>query len=84
MKYCTVTDDGYVHYKDLHHVLWPEQPRAKQSSMKNTIYPLEKEEICSKQERHGFFLAKTDDIRKVRSCAAAQSRSIHEAGLSHY
>ncbi|CAL1134411.1 unnamed protein product [Cladocopium goreaui] len=66
LQYCTVTDDGYVHYKELHNVLSPDQPRAKQSSMKTTIYPSEASEMmASSGERNGFYVAKTEDIRKV-------------------
>lgn len=66
LEYCTVTDDGYVHYKELHNSLSPDQPRAKQSSMKTTIYPSEASEMmASSGERNGFYVAKTEDIRKV-------------------
>jgi hypothetical protein len=41
LQYCTITDDGYVHYKDLMFHLAPEMPRAKQSSLKATIFPEE-------------------------------------------
>lgn len=65
LEYCTVTDDGYVHYKELHYVLSPDQPRAKQSSMKTTIYPTEALDHGASKGRSGFFAAKTEDIRKV-------------------
>mmetsp|Transcript_56222 Transcript_56222/g.97653 ORF Transcript_56222/g.97653 Transcript_56222/m.97653 type:complete len:596 (-) Transcript_56222:63-1850(-) len=39
LQFCVITDDGYVHYKELMQYLAPEQPRAKQSSAKGTIFP---------------------------------------------
>lgn len=42
LQFCVITDDGYVHYKELMLHLAPEQPRAKQSSAKGTIFPEER------------------------------------------
>jgi len=76
LQYCTITDDGYVHYKELLRVVGPEAPRAKQSSLKGTIYPTQEammyEPSASASEagesvRNGFFAGKSDDIRKVFS-----------------
>lgn len=39
MEYITITDDGYVHYKDLVKLLTPEKPRAEKSTVKSTIFP---------------------------------------------
>merc|ERR1740138_2046656 len=52
MQYCVVTDDGYVHYKDLIYHCAPEMPRAKQSSMKATIWP-EEDQGSSYSSRRG-------------------------------
>ncbi|CAE8677651.1 unnamed protein product, partial [Polarella glacialis] len=76
LQYCTITDDGYVHYKELLHLVNPGTPRAKQSTMKGTLYPSHDEETTpSEMERYsdcgvsargdGFFAGKTEDIRKV-------------------
>lgn len=39
MQYCTITDDGYVHYKELYRKLAPGTPRAKQSQAGDAIFP---------------------------------------------
>jgi len=76
LRYCTVTDDGYVHYKELLHIVAPGTPRAKQSTMKGTIYPPTNDlspsepsasEAGPARERDGFFASRTEDIRKVFS-----------------
>ncbi|CAE7243622.1 unnamed protein product [Symbiodinium pilosum] len=67
LQYCQVTDDGYVHYKDLSSFLAPQPPRAKQSSLKQTLYPAEVVPPAPTEERNGFFAARTEDIRKVFS-----------------
>lgn len=67
LEYCQVTDDGYVHYKELSAFLSPQQPRAKQSSLKQTLYPAEVDAPLPQDQHHGFFVARTEDIRKVYS-----------------
>mmetsp|Transcript_8992 Transcript_8992/g.19571 ORF Transcript_8992/g.19571 Transcript_8992/m.19571 type:complete len:533 (-) Transcript_8992:88-1686(-) len=67
LQYCQVTDDGYVHYKELSAFLSPQQPRAKQSSLKQTLYPAEVAAPLPQDQHHGFFVARTEDIRKVYS-----------------
>jgi len=39
MQYCTITDDGYVHYKELRRKLAPDTPRAKQVQAGDAIFP---------------------------------------------
>jgi len=39
LQYCTTTDDGYVHYKELLHIVSPATPRAKKSSAGLSIFP---------------------------------------------
>lgn len=74
LSYCTITDDGYVHYKELLHAVAPGTPRAKQSTMKGTIYPEATPSEPSASEagrsersgaQSGFFAGRSDDIRKV-------------------
>eukprot|EP00747_Dinoflagellata_sp_TGD_P166649 gnl/TRDRNA2_/TRDRNA2_189770_c0_seq1.p1 gnl/TRDRNA2_/TRDRNA2_189770_c0~~gnl/TRDRNA2_/TRDRNA2_189770_c0_seq1.p1 ORF type:complete len:576 (-),score=83.97 gnl/TRDRNA2_/TRDRNA2_189770_c0_seq1:314-1981(-) len=43
LQYCTVTDDGYVHYKDLLRSVQPGTPRAKQSTAGAAIFPSDKD-----------------------------------------
>jgi hypothetical protein len=44
LEHCTITGDGYVHYKQLLQLLAPEAPRAKQSHAKGAIFPREEGE----------------------------------------
>jgi len=39
LKYITITDDGYVHYKELVHLVSPSTPRAKKTTAGNSIFP---------------------------------------------
>mmetsp|Transcript_68665 Transcript_68665/g.128103 ORF Transcript_68665/g.128103 Transcript_68665/m.128103 type:complete len:378 (-) Transcript_68665:64-1197(-) len=55
-EYCTVTTDGYVHYKQLLQALQGEAPRAKRSIMKDAILPQQQDEACTDL---------TDQVRQV-------------------
>lgn len=39
MRYCVITNDGYVHYKDLIKLVSPATPRAQQCTAKHAIFP---------------------------------------------
>jgi len=74
LQYCTITDDGYVHYKELLRATGPEAPRAKQSTLKGTLYPTQEVtpsepsvSEAGESARNGFFGGRSDEIRKVYS-----------------
>eukprot|EP00397_Hematodinium_sp_SG-2012_P021562 GEMP01022285.1.p1 GENE.GEMP01022285.1~~GEMP01022285.1.p1 ORF type:complete len:502 (+),score=85.08 GEMP01022285.1:63-1568(+) len=81
LRFCTITDDGYVHYKELIKHTSPEEPKAK----KNTpyaIYPAPDSEDNAKESepecgealnennpaaKREFIAGKTHDIQKLYS-----------------
>lgn len=73
LQYCTITDDGYVHYKELLQALMPHEPRAKQSSLKTTIFPsnFEGEDASARASdvlysgRDPYGPGRIEDIRKA-------------------
>lgn len=66
LQYCTITKDGYVHYKELLHLVSPATPRAKGSSAKEMIFPAEQNAAASShpsQVSPGS--APAEDIRRI-------------------
>jgi hypothetical protein len=45
LQYCTITDDGFLHYKELQHLVAPRTPRAKTAHIKELIYPAEESDL---------------------------------------
>eukprot|EP00929_Paragymnodinium_shiwhaense_P119015 TRINITY_DN90900_c0_g1_i1.p1 TRINITY_DN90900_c0_g1~~TRINITY_DN90900_c0_g1_i1.p1 ORF type:complete len:549 (-),score=117.20 TRINITY_DN90900_c0_g1_i1:426-2072(-) len=53
LQYLTMTDDGYVHYKELQRIVAPSTPRAKRTNAAGTIWP-KNEGIVKLQRPYGL------------------------------
>jgi len=49
LQFCTITSDGYVHYKDLINHLLPKEPKAK-ATTKHTLFPDTSDNIKNKDD----------------------------------
>eukprot|EP00928_Gymnodinium_smaydae_P038938 TRINITY_DN26727_c0_g2_i1.p1 TRINITY_DN26727_c0_g2~~TRINITY_DN26727_c0_g2_i1.p1 ORF type:complete len:511 (+),score=54.16 TRINITY_DN26727_c0_g2_i1:64-1596(+) len=71
LRYCTVTADGYVHYKELMRMVAPKTPRAKQSSAKVAIFPEDEAGLCANAQalrgrsQDDLVAERSSEIRKL-------------------
>mmetsp|Transcript_17585 Transcript_17585/g.48257 ORF Transcript_17585/g.48257 Transcript_17585/m.48257 type:complete len:526 (-) Transcript_17585:118-1695(-) len=74
LEFCTVTDDGFVYYKELQQLVAPGTPRAKKSSIYDTIFPGDQGQVSNgrppvpEPRNHvpnGYLTERTEDIRRL-------------------